>query len=87
MTISLRLAFVHHICYCELLEVTPEDHALHQANISHTHTEPSVQKRYQKRTTSQIQLSAANGTGNSDHITSEKRLTNMIKVNHRIYHK
>ena len=63
----------------KLVEVSPEDHALHQANISHAHTEPSVQIRHQKRTTRQIKLPAANSTGNSDHITSEKRLTNMIK--------
>ena len=82
MTISLRLAFVHNICYCELLEVSPEDHALHQANISHAHTEPSVQIRHQKRTTRQIKLPAANSTGNSNHIASEKRLTKInINVN------
>ena len=72
--ISLRLAVVHHICYCELLEVSPEDHALHQANISNAHTEPSMQIRHQKRTTRQIKLPAANGTGNSIHIASEKWL-------------
>ena len=75
MTISLSLALVHHICYCELLEISPEDHALHQTNISHAHTEPSVQIRHQKRTTRQIKLPTANSTGNSNHIASKKRLT------------
>ena len=75
MTISLSLALVHHICYCELLEISPEDHALHHANIPHAHTEPSVQIRHQKRTTRQIKLPTANSTGNSNHIASKKRLT------------
>ena len=85
MTISLSLDLVHHICYCELLEISPEDHALHQANISHAHTEPSVQIRHQKRTTRQIKLPAANSTGNSNHIASEKRLTkiNMPKIKYK----
>ena len=64
---------------CELLEVSPEDHALHQANISHAHTDPSVQIRHKKRTTRQIKLPAANSTGNSNRIASEKRLTKINK--------
>ncbi len=73
---TIFLALVDHICYCELPEVSPEDHALHQSNISHAHTEPSVQIRHQKRTRRQIKLPAANSTGNSNHIASEKWLVN-----------